>query len=246
MKTLKITLLVAMTLFATNTFAQFTNTYSRATSSAKSSDGWNSIWLGYNMYTIKNDNSDEKDQKGKGVSLGISHAFPLSENTPLYLEAGIGGQYNFNENNVKDTYNDIESSATVTEEVKSTIDFYSAIVPVRLLYKFELPNSSITLMPFVGATCRINIAGTGEFKISYVVETGGMTYSNSDASKVDLFNKSDMEEYVWNRLQVGWQIGVKASVSDKYWLGVAYGNDLGEISKGHKLQTVSFALGISF
>ena len=76
-------------------------------------------------------------------------------------------------------------------------------------------------------------------------------YGDSEEEEVDLFDKDDAEkyfgdeDYAWKRFQMGWQIGVKASISN-FVLGVSYGGDFSEIAEDAKSKTTSITLGYRF
>ena len=50
----------------------------------------------------------------------------------------------------------------------------------------------------------------------------------------------------WNRLQVGWQIGLKARLGSSFLVGLSYGNDMSEIAKKTTISTTSLTVGFAF
>lgn len=248
MKRIKFLALGALLAISSGAYAQFTNTTMSSSSSSSNSDGWNTVWVEYNPIKMKYDVSGAKDQSMTGFSAGFSKAFSLSQGMPVFLEAGIGLQYakysasKSNSNNDDDSgyygtrgYGDYDEDDYEDYEDGygssfGDITLWSVKVPVNLLYNYVIPNSNISLAPFVGATLRYNVSGT--------IKAG-----NKD---VDLFDKKDMGEVCWERLQFGWQIGVKARFGQNYMAGISYGNDFSEITKKAKFQTISIALGYTF
>jgi len=216
--------MVAMSLTAS---AQFANSSAASSSSnVGSTNGWGYAYVEYNPITAKIDMKGADDQSLTAFSAGYSQAFPISQGTPLFVEAGLGVTYVS-----KSDFDDIDD-----------LDFsmYAAKVPVNIMYAFQLPNSQITLIPFGGLTFRGNISGK-------------FTYKGGKKDKdYDVFEKKDMEEMgmldgkAWSRFQVGWQIGVKARLGGDLLVGASYGTDFSEIAKKTKLSTVSITVGYCF
>lgn len=217
--------LVAMSLSAS---AQFTdNSASTASvSSIGNSSGWGYAYVEYNPLTVKIDEKGADDVSMTAFSAGYSQAFPVSQGTPLFVEAGLGLMYAN-----KSDFDDIDD-----------LDFsmVSAKIPVNIMYAFNLPNSEISIIPFGGLTLRGNISGKFTYK-------GG-----KKDKEYDVFDKKDMEDMgmldgkAWNRLQVGWQIGLKARLGDSFLVGLSYGNDMSEIAKKTTISTTSLIVGFAF
>lgn len=194
---------------------------------AQSSKGWNTFYVEYNPISYNVDISGADDESMTGFSVGYSKAFAVSPGTPLFVEAGLAGQYIF-----KSDFMDIDDF---------NFNMISAKVPVNLAYKFDLKNSSVSFIPYVGVVARFNISGNVKY-------TGG-----TKDLKYDLFDKKDMEELkltadgkAFNRFQIGWQIGIKAKIGDSFILGLSYGSDFSEITKKVKVSTPAVMLGYTF
>ena len=181
----------------------------------------------YNPVSYNVDVSGADDESMTAFSLGYSKAFPVSPGTPVFIEAGLAAQYTF-----KSDFLDADDC---------DFSMISAKVPVSLAYKFDLNNSSVSIIPFVGAYARYNITG----KVKY---SGG-----SKDKDWDLFDKKDMQdlgltydEKAFSRLQLGWHIGAKAKIGDSFLVGLSYGSDFSEISKKIKVSTTAITLGYTF
>lgn len=234
MKT-KVLFTAAMLMSSSVSFAQFSN--SGSSSSSSSTDEWNTLYLQWNPSTFSPDKGDSKSFNG--FSAGFNHAFSLSQNMPLFLEAGLGVQYSVWSDDIKDY--DSYSSKRNTIDLKLTM--ISAKVPVSLAYKYDIPNSTISIIPNAGLDLRFNISG----KIK--VESGD--YSES----FGLFDKDDMEEVglylfgdddTWKRFQIGWHIGVNFMFNKSFMIGASYGTDFSEVAKKIKINTGSITLGYCF
>ena len=92
---------------------------------------------------------------------------------------------------------------------------FSAKVPINFVYDFALPNSTISIDPFVGLSLRYNISG----KLS------------DDDNDLDVFDKDDMgsSDSTFKRFQAGWQIGAKVRFEGGFMAGVSYGSDFSNI-----------------
>ena len=153
-----------------------------------------------------------------GLSLVYNNAQSLTSSVPLFLEWGIGAQYSF------------ASDFMDMDDV--SFSMLSAKAPFSLVYKFDIPNSSISLMPNAGLDFRVNLFA----KIS------------DDDDSINLFDKDDMggSDYTWNRFQIGWHIGLKARFGESFMLGAAYGADFSEIDEDVHVHTPSISLGFTF
>lgn len=228
MRILKFMVLITALVVSSSAMAQFkSNSSTQASSSSSNSDGWSTFYVEYNPINYNVDISGADDESMTGFSIGYSKAFAVSPGAPVYIEAGLAGQYSF-----KSDFLDVDD-----------VDFnmISAKVPVNLAYKFDLSNSSVSIIPFIGAYARYNISG----KVKY-------TGSSKD-KEWDLFDKKDMEDLgltmdgkAFNRLQLGWQIGAKAKISDSFLVSLSYGTDFSEITKKIKVSTTAITLGYCF
>ena len=161
-------------------------------------------------------------------SIGWSNAFPIAKGTPIFLEAGVGLQYFSFSDEVDD------------EEVETKINMFSARVPVNFVYKWNFNNSSFSLLPYIGFNLRYNISGKMKFEYDD-------DYYDYDDDELDLFDKKDMgKENVCKRLQIGWQVGVKALFNDSFSIGLSYGSDLSEICKKCKSSSTNVSIAYHF
>lgn len=210
---------------------------------------WQTGYFQWNPSTFVPKKGD--DQSFTGLSLGWSKAFSISQTHPLFLEAGVGLQYSF--------YSEDESETERIdgERVKVTLtEKYNGLsmkVPVHLLYAWDIPNSKVQLIPFVGLNLRYNFSG--KIKYEWDASVGGYTLDADDLEEAgfedqdyNVFDKDDMggSKNTWKRFQIGWELGVKARFNQKYLLGISYGSDFSEIAKKVKIHTTSITLGYCF
>lgn len=216
MKRIKFFAVAACLAISSGAYAQFTNTSSSSSSTNVNTDGWGTFYAEYNPSAFVPKHGD--NESFSAFSLGLSKAFSVTQSAPVFLEAGIAAQYSFKSDFLD--YDDIN------------FKMFSAKVPFSLIYKFDLPNSSISLMPNAGLDCRFNILA----KLS------------DDDDSVDLFDKDDMgsSKDTWNRFQIGWHIGLKALLGQNFLIGASYGSDFSEIEDDTHIQTISLTLGYTF
>ena len=236
MKNFKTFAVAALLAVSATASAQFTNSSSSSSSSSANTGDWNTVWFEFSPNKFNVDVKDADDQSFTGLSLGYSHAFGLSQKLPLFLEAGLGLQYSF--------YSEEYTEYTSGDD-KLKFNMFSAKVPVNLIYKFDLHNSNISLMPFLGAKLRFNFSAKQKLEIAedpYEEDRGGESY------ELNLFDKEDMgsDKATWKRFQIGWQIGLKARFADKFLVGVSYSNDFSEIAKKIKVGGFNIAIGYTF
>lgn len=222
-------LVVLVTSFALNATAQFSNNGYSSSVTVQDNSDWNTIYAEWNPgsinYKHKSSKYDYTDGSFNGFSLGYSHAFSLSANIPIYLETGVAGQYAFK------SYTEDDEDGW---ELKHSL--LSLKVPVNVMYKFNL-NEIVSIIPFFGISIRGNLIG----KIKEIEP-----YDEDET--YDLFDKKDMEgsDYTWKRFQIGWQIGLKARLGEKFIIGGSYGTDFNEIVKDYKIHTGAICIGYTF
>lgn len=196
--------------------------------------GWSTVWAEFNPSLFVIDVKGLDNQSAYGISLGYSQAFPLIPETYFCIEPGIGMQYTF--------YNESEKGIVDGHQLKIDEDFsmWSVKIPVNLLYKIKLGNSTSSLVPFAGLTLRYNFSA--QIKEKYTLN--GM----SESETLDLFKSSDMggSDYTWNRFQVGCQAGLKAIIGNAFMVGASYGIDFNEIAEKTRLHTATISLGFCF
>ena len=103
----------------------------------------------------------------------------------------------------------------------------TAKVPLNLLYAFEIDNNVIA--PFVGLPLNAHILG----KVSY------------DDYEVNVFSSDDMDDEQWTRFQIGWNIGVKAFLGEKFIGTVSYGSSINDLAD-YGGQVGTFTIGVGF
>jgi hypothetical protein len=180
-------------------------------------DGWFGIRVSYSPMTIDINNL-EKDMTG--LSLGFVKAFPISSQSPIFAETGADFQY-FNSNILDE------------DGVKIDFNMYSIHVPINIGYKYAI-NETFSIFPYAGINARGNISGkiTGSY--------GG------EKESINVFDKDDMDDEAFKRLQIGWQIGCGVNFNFLY-LSASYGGDFNKIAKDVELASApSITLGVNF
>lgn len=247
MKT-KLFFVASMLMMSMSSFAQSSN------------DGWNSIYLQWNPSTFVPDKGDT--ESFNGLSIGYNRAISISQSFPLYLEVGLGAQYSFY---TKDITEDVAEELGVTTTALATllrpeekVKMFSAKVPISLAYAFHIPDTKVTLIPNLGFDLRCNIIGRASAKFNwtqtgmkqlqqngYSLEEINEAFGDKD---LDLFDKKDMgsDAATWNRIQVGWHIGLNARINEQFLIGASYGTDFSEIAQKVNIHTASLTVGYCF
>lgn len=252
MKNLKFLAVVVFLAVTTSMPAQSTDS-----KSSPDTDDWNTVWVEWNPSTFEVNKKGADDESFTGLSLGYSHAYSLTKSAPLFAEVGLGVQYSFKSFDLIDEY-DLDEE--LYEYMDPTLKYciISAKAPINLIYSLQIPNSSVSLIPFVGLNLRFNIFGKTQTRlnlsddmIDYLEDNYGKGWEKELGLKdtqANLFNKKDMggSDAVWERFQIGWHIGVKARFADNFLVGVSYGNDFSKIAKKTKIATTSISLGYTF
>lgn len=236
MKKARLLVAAALLAVATSASAQFTNSSSSGSStSVGSNEGWSTFYVQYNPIKAHwEDHGEDEDYSLNGFTVGYNHAFSVSKSIPLFVETGLGLQYAMYSDEVLIGW-DNTTGEDVNGDVKWNV--LSLKVPVNIMYKWNIPNSKVALMPFLGLSLRFNL-----------LANGNTTNDDYDYDEdFNMFDEDDMgEDGTWNRFQVGWQIGVNAQFNDSWLVGVSYGTDFSEIWEDTKVKTTSITLGYCF
>ena len=252
MKALKT--IAAALLLTVSTGASAQSASSSSGSNSGNNEGWSSVWAEYGISKITNDWDSDLDRDFNAVSIGFSKAFGLSKNQPLFVEAGLGFQYSFYSEttdvpNHEGIYDDDRyDEYPLPGNYKTKFNMFSLKIPVNLIYKYDFPNSSFSIAPFVGVALRYNFSGKVKFE-NIDDDYDEDEYDEDPNCDFNLFDKKDMRKCgmnVWKRFQIGWNIGVKAMYKNKYSIGVAYASDFSEISKKCKISSFNISAAYHF
>ena len=227
---------VAFVLMSVTASAQFMQSNGGSNAKASVEDVFNTFDLTYSPVTMKSsDGNDSESEELNGLSLNWSQARLLTEQFPVYIQYGAGLQFTWKTES--DSYDDYEE---YTVKIKSTTSLLTVKVPVNLLYNFAIPNTAVSVMPYVGLNAQIHLLGQSKIKTEYSGDV--------ETSKVNYFSEEDMEEPL-NRFVLGWQIGAMLSYN-KYFFGVGYSGPVTNLYKEDefKINTnqVNISLGFKF
>ena len=201
-----------------------------------------------------------------GLTVGYNHAFGITPSVPLFVEFGVGLTYawasfwEYTEVYEDEEYYDYEydmyvgcgDEYSVTQ--KNISQHLMVNVPINLMYKFQLPNSSITLEPYVGLNLRGHVLGRGKTKYTYESCCSDMEDALEDEIEEideddltrDYFDKKDMggKKNVATRFNIGWQIGANVDFGSAF-VGLSYGSDFNNYMKSGKDEWKYNALNVT-
>ena len=221
----------AFMLMSVSASAQFVQSKggSKAAASATVEDVFNTFDITYSPVKIKTsykNNSAVTDLNG--VSLNWSQARVLTNQLPVYIQYGAGLQYTWKTDS-EDYY-------------KSTDHFLTVKVPVNVLYNFVIPNTAVSIMPYVGLNAQVH--ALGQSKITYDLGDG-----EKEVAKFSYFSKEDMDDEPYSRFVLGWQIGGMVAFN-RYFVGVGYNGPITNLYKEGDAKInhsqVNISLGIKF
>ncbi|MBP3737746.1 MAG: outer membrane beta-barrel protein [Muribaculaceae bacterium] len=233
-------ILVTLATITLSASAQFSGN-SAGSSSMGDNSGWNTVYAEWNPTSMYYTGKGDADKVNfNAFSLGYSKAFALSQSVPIFLEAGLAAQFMFKSETVDERYYEDDS----WWKEKQSIHMLSVKVPVNVIYKWNIPNSRVELMPFMGISLRGNV--WGEWKESLETVVNGKHNDENGSDSYNLFSKDEMEGKQWKRFQIGWQAGIKARFNEKFLIGGSIGTDFMEIAKKEKFINGSIMLGYTF
>lgn len=203
---------------------------SQSSSYAASPANWSSAYVQYNISTLKTKaeggGHSVTDNEGfSAISLGYNMAFGLFGDLPLYLQPGVALTYGWDSEEAYD--------------VKTKSSMMYARIPVNLVYSFQIPNSPISIDPYLGINGRAFIFANAK-------EDGHDSHS--------FFSEDDMgKDHTWNRFQIGAQVGVNVRFN-QFYVGAEYAMDATEVYKHdkngykttEKINAFSISLGYCF
>lgn len=242
--------MVLLACIVMNASAQFSNSGSKDATVGDNS-GWSAVYIEWNPSNLAfSGNKREKvDFYGSfnGFSLGFSKAVLLTSKIPLFVETGLAGQYSCKSETNEHSYC----------EESTKFSMLSLKVPVNIMYKFDIPNSTVSLIPFAGVTLRGNVWGKMKW------EEYDYDWDERDDYSSSLFDNDDMQylvgyhllddeynyrdiDFAWKRIQIGWQIGLKTIIAEKFIVGASYGTDFNKTAPNYKINTGTILLGYSF
>lgn len=274
MKTIKTCLLLAFMGLATTASAQFVTSSGNNSGNDMSqqgggssfdftsvkTSGWNRVYVSYNPSKINFSDDDYEfidgeDIKFKGFTVGYLRGFSLTKKVPLYMEIGLGFQYRnykYSDDEIypilsEEAYEDEDLNRNYTDDdVTLKYTMMSLNIPINLLYRFNI-NNDFSISPYFGFDLRFNIKATQKSEWTAYTDYDYEDTEEQEWSN-DCFDKKDMgddDDYVWNRFQAGWHIGVGLDYKALH-IGVEYGKDFNELCKKAKLSTTSITLGVNF
>lgn len=189
----KFILITILSLICVASSAQFMN-YSTSEFSRKSaaapSNHFGSIWFSYHPITLTFQEPGYSDKETlHGISAFWTNANELG-NISLFVEYGLGVQYAFN--------NERGGGTGETITWSTTNNLVSLRAPLRLLYKFDIPGTSISISPFTGFDFIVHLLWSQKQKV-------GTSVSTSDFFE---YAKNELGEGL-NRFNMDWHFGAR-------------------------------------
>lgn len=183
----------------------------------KASKNYSRLSVSYNSISM---DKDLIDGGMNGFSLAWTKGISVSSTTPLFIETGLGATYAFKSD---DAYG-----------VDISNKFLGVTIPVNLAYKWNVSNTDINLIPFVGVYLRGNLYGNTKYEY------------NGDDEDYDWFDDYEDGGMEAARFSFGWNIGVGFEYS-KLYVGLSYGSDFNEfVEKADKPGIFSATVGLNF
>ena len=220
----------AFMLMSVSASAQFVQSKggSRGAASATVEDVFNTFDITYSPVTARvSYKNDSQTTDMNGVSLNWSQARVLTNQLPVYIQYGAGLQYTWMTDSAGNS--------------KSIDHFLTVKVPVNVLYNFVVPNTAVSIMPYVGLNAQVHVLGLSKTTYDYDGE--------KEVYKHNYFSKEDMDDEPYSRFVLGWQIGGMVAFN-RYFVGVGYNGPITNLYKEGEAKInhsqVNISLGIKF
>lgn len=191
---------------------------------------YNRIGISYNNTHYGYNDAYGKDHSENnfglnGIGIDYIHGFSVSQNIPLYVEAGLNLDFNFG---TKDWGKDYDSDGDWTQ-YKDKWSNINMQIPVNVAWKFAA-GEDFAIMPYLGINFKIHFDTKYKEQVeaSEAYDQKSVEEWNDRHDWISVFDDGDdamgSKDYTWNRFQMGWQIGVGFQYKPLY-LGVQYGTD---------------------
>lgn len=256
MKRINLFILLVALLCSSSTIAQDSGNMLKS-----NNEGWKGLRFSYDRTKAKVDVDGAFDYKFNGASVGYVHAFKLAKKVPLFME--LGGTINFakykeTEEQVIDM-SDYGYSDMLTE-AEASITQLGLKIPLNIVYCVKI-NDNVSIKPYTGFYVRVNLMAKEKAKLETTISNDLMNdifynlgseawaefYSSLNfEEEVNCFDEDEIgREYVWNRAQVGWQIGASLDYK-RINIGIGYALDFNEITEKTKCGIFSANIGVNF
>ena len=181
-----------------------------------------SLNLNYSFanYLYTGDNDTIKDEAFNIIGLTINHYKPLSPTVPVYLDWGMDLTFS--------SYKHVDHITffSYPKDLKLEYLYFSWVLKGNLAYAVDIPNTSLTLMPYAGMFMRFHIGG----KSYYTCPTVRNNTIYDTIIKTPLFTESNNNPEPWSRTEIGASIGAKLFLGD-FGFGVEYAKTFTELTK---------------
>lgn len=225
---------ILMDVTASAQFVQSTGRFGGSSSSSAAPEAlFSTVDFTYSPVTMAASSGDDSDSlEMTGISINWSQARNISNQYPVYLQYGAGLQYTWHtESDSDDDY----------YSFSSTTSFLTIKVPVNIAYNLMVPNTKVSIMPYVGLNANIHLLGQN----NYTYEYSGSESSGSS----DYFSEDDMGKNAYNRFVIGWQIGAMVSYQ-KFFVGIGYAGPVTNLYSDDKYkiyhEQTNLSVGIKF
>ena len=246
-------LLTAMLLgCSTMSFAQFMNGSGSSASSSSDVEAWKGLRFSYHRVFTNHNFDDPDDLDMNGFSVDYEHAFKVAKKLPLFIQTGIG--INFSRHSDSESESDEYYGYTVGYESKNSITQLGLNIPINLVYGVKI-NEQLAIKPYTGFYLRVNLMAKEKEEFTLNIPSEFEDYIDRSDYEYDesynLFDKDDVNElygsddWKWNRVQFGWQIGATLDIS-KFNVGIGYALDFNEITEKTKTSKFMVKLGYNF
>ena len=185
----------------------------------------------------------------------------LAKKVPLFME--LGGTINFAK--YKETEEQVIDMSDygysdVLTEAEASITQLGLKIPLNIVYCVKI-NDNVSIKPYTGFYVRVNLMAKEKAKLETTISNDLMNdifynlgseawaefYSSLNfEEEVNCFDEDEIgREYVWNRAQVGWQIGASLDYK-RINIGIGYALDFNEITEKTKCGIFSANIGVNF
>ena len=140
-----------------------------------------------------------------GLAMDVSYNFPIHNHIPLNIETGLGFHYLFHNAPLGESY------------APTDYQLSNLYLPVRISYNIKLSNR-YSLAPYAGLY--------GRYFLHYK-ETTKYSYDQQSTPTIKYPFKGKYAELIYDRFQMGGQIGFTLMADEHFVLEVGYGCDFG-------------------
>lgn len=195
---------------------------------------------------------DGKTYYMHGINAEVHYNIPLSKQTPVNLQAGLGFKYNNYRKSTNMDWNYFVAHTPNYQQypekpnlnlgkVEDKIDLIAFYIPVNVTYDIKLPNSNVVITPYAGLRFSFNFTTSMSSSNKLTAYSQRKGYPIPEYQRLNIMTA---EADAWKLFNIGWQAGVNARLTRRFYTGIGYTMDFMNISTNTRIISAAVKCGV--